>query len=118
MADANDTHCLPCDNVSTRDWYAWLNRMPPPPDDFHVSGEVLVPNPGVDVLLVPKQPQGINPKYLLMDLYLVQRPGIWPQVQVWKPARYDKTPAGTAYEHVQIFCGDKSIADVPVEVVH
>ena len=26
-------------NVETRDWYAWINLMPPKPDDFHVVGE-------------------------------------------------------------------------------
>ena len=34
--------CLPCEGIDTQDWYVWINLMPPPPDDFHVVGEVWV----------------------------------------------------------------------------
>ena len=109
--------CLPCRGIETRDWYAWLNLMPPPPDDFHVIGEVYVPNPGVDPFLTPRNPQGINPAILLLDLFLIQRPGIWPQVFVWKQARYDKTARSIRYTQVQVFCGDELIADIKVDIV-
>ena len=112
-----DGCCLPCADLQSRDWYAWINRMPPPPDDFHVTGEVLVANPGVEPLLTPKEPQGINPKILLMDLLLCQKPGIWPQVLTWKAVRYDKVRPGVDYEQVQVFCGDRVIADIPVQIV-
>lgn len=101
--------------LPTREWYAWNNLMPPKPDDFHVVGEVQVPNPGVDVLLVPKEPQGINPRILLLDLIAVQKPGIWPQVLTWKSIRYDKVNA--TYDGVQIFLGATLIADLPVDIV-
>ncbi len=52
--------------VDTRNWYAWNNQMPPPPDDFHVVGEVEVPNPGVEVRLVERVPAG-NQSCLLVD---------------------------------------------------
>ncbi|HEX3151564.1 MAG TPA: hypothetical protein VHR66_26040 [Gemmataceae bacterium] len=100
---------------ATRDWFAWNNFMPPKPDDFHVVGEVQVPNPGVDLLLVPRNPQGINPHILLLDLILVQRPGLWIQIPVWKSVRYDKYNA--SYTSVQIFACDQVIANVPVEEV-
>jgi hypothetical protein len=100
---------------ATRDWYAWNDMMPPKPDTFHVVGEVQVPNPGVDVLLVPRTPQGINPKILLLNLILVQRSGLWPHLVVWKRAHYEKVNAD--YESVQIFSGDEVIANVPVEIV-
>jgi hypothetical protein len=112
--EPSDGGCRPCQGVETRDWYAWINLMPPPPDDFHVTGEVYVPNLGVDPILTPKVPQGINPQILLLDLTLVQQPGIWPQVLVWKQARYDKVPSSVRYTQVQIFCGDEVIADIPV----
>ena len=102
-------------NIATRDWYAWNNTMPPKPDEFLVVGEVQVPNPGVDVVLVPRNPQGINPKILLLDIHLHQRPGIWPQLVVWKPARYDKVNAN--YESVQVFCGNDVIVTIPVDII-
>ena len=106
--------CVVCKDIKTRDWYSWNNLMPPPPDDFHVVGEVYVPNPGVDVLLTPKEPQGINPEILLMDLFLCQKPGIWIQMFVWKPVRYDKIVLSMKYKQVQVFCEDGVIADIPV----
>lgn len=108
-----------CQGAETQDWYAWLDLMLPGPPALHVTGEVYVANPGIDPLLTPKVPQGVNPGILLLDLHLIQRPGIWPQVFVWKPARYDRVPAGkTRYERVNIFCGDAMIADIPVNEVH
>jgi len=99
----------------TRDWYAWNNLMPPRPHDFHVIGEVETPTPGVDAQLVPKIPQGVNPRILLLDLLLVQQPGVWPQLVVWKQARYDKVNA--TYDTVQVFFGNQVIATVAVDTV-
>ncbi|MFT7515984.1 MAG: hypothetical protein ACI9QL_005220, partial [Candidatus Omnitrophota bacterium] len=56
----------------TQNWCAWLNTMPPNPDDFHVKGEVQVANPGVDAILRKREPQGVNPAILLLDQHLVQ----------------------------------------------
>lgn len=106
--------CLSCAGFETREWYAWLNRMPPPPDDFHVIGEIYVPNPGVTPILVPKVPQGINPAILLLDLYLIQQPGAWPSVFVWKQIRYEKIAPTVRYTQVHIFCEEKTIADIEV----
>jgi hypothetical protein len=103
--------------IETRDWYAWLNEMPPKPNDFHVIGEVLVPNPGVDVELVPHSPQGINPRILILDLLLIQRPGIWPQVLTWKPARYDKVVQDDPYDEVTVLYQGNTIAQIPVDHV-
>lgn len=116
--EKTDGKCLPCKDAQTQDWYAWINLMPPPPDDFHVVGEVYVPNPGVDPFLTPRVPQGTNPTILQLDLYLCQQPGIWPQVFVWKPVRYDKVGRNFGYERVEVFCGEERIADFPVETVH
>lgn len=111
--------CAPCEDAKTKEWYAWVNLMPPKPDDFHVRGDVLVSNPGVDPILVPKEPQGINPRILMLELYLCQRSGIWPQVQVWKEGRYDKVlPQGGGYDKVEIYCGGKLIAEVDVDEIH
>ena len=101
----------------TRDWYAWINLMPPAPYMFHVIGEVQVPNLGVKAFLVPRVPQGFNPAILLMDLILVQKPGYWPQVTTWVEARYDKVVQDSLYESVEIFSGSDSVTSVNVEEV-
>ena len=119
---------LSCEDRETRDWYAWNNLMPPKPDDFHVVGEVLVPNPGVDVFLVPirdgKDGKGKGTGKskgggkIRLELVLVQRSGIWPQVLTWKSARYDKVLTGPGPKTVEITCNGKVIETVPVEEVH
>ncbi len=104
--------------VTTRDWYAWNNLMPPKPDDFHVVGEVLVGNPRIEAQLRMKEPQGINPQILLLDLILVQSPGgIVIEPVVWVPARFDKimTPKAQLYTQVQIFYNGEQIALLDVE---
>jgi plastocyanin len=96
----------------TTNWFAWNNLMPPGPPSFHIVGEVQVPNPGVDVLLTERVPQGINPQIILLDLHLVQRPGIWPQHVVNKQAHFEKLRA--KYSEATVFMGTSVIADVPV----
>lgn len=113
----SENKLIPCTNTKSKDWYSWINLMPPKPDDFHVLGEVLVPNPGVIPMLFPREPQGLNPNILLMDVYLYQKPGIWAQVMVWKQVRYDKM-VNANYTHVEIFCGNTRIANVKVDRVH
>jgi hypothetical protein len=102
----------------TRDWYAWNNKMPPKPDDFHIIGEVLVPNPGVEVALHRRDPQGLNPQILQLTLTCTQRDGIWPSVLTWIEVRYDKILVDSSYESVQIFFDNSIIQTVPVDTVH
>ena len=106
--------------MNTRDWYAWLNLMPPKPDDFHVVGDVEVGNPGIVAELHERAPQGFNPAILLLDLHLVQRPGAWPQVVTWAHCRYDRVIrlGMPAYREVEIFHAGESIARLQVEDVH
>jgi len=97
---------------------AWINKMPPPPDALHVRGQVTVPNPGVDVFLYRKEPQGINPAILLLDLVLVQWPGIWPQIIVTKPATYEEVGRNLAFVTVEILAHGQPAVSIPVEIVH
>jgi hypothetical protein len=53
-----------------------------------VMGEVLVGNPGIKAVLRYAEPQGINPKIILLRLDLIQRPGVWPQIMTWVSAKY------------------------------
>ncbi len=111
--------CLPCRGVQTDNWHAWNDLMPPAPFEFHIVGDVQVPNPGVEPLLAYRSPQGINPAYLLLDLHLMQRPGVWPQVVVTKQVRYGRVLTGGAkYVEADIFCGDEIIVRVSVQDAH
>lgn len=105
--------------MDTRNWYAWINLMPPKPDDFHVVGEVLVANPGLQAELCIKEPQGTNPNILLLDMHLVQRPGVWPQVMTWVQCRFDKIlrPDDPRYTDVEVFHEGTSVATMKVDEV-
>lgn len=107
---------LPCRSTESQGWYAWLDQMPPGPQKLFVIGEVLVGNPGIEVRLGRKVPQGINPAILLLDLEMRQLPGIWPMVLVWKPVRYEEETSIEVTE-VDVFCGDAMIAQIPVDIV-
>jgi hypothetical protein len=108
-------HVSTPNSPETRDWYAWNNLMPPGPPTFRITGEVQVLSPYVDVLLVPRTPQGINPRVLQLDLHLMQPPGHQPPLVLWKPVRYEKVNA--TYDSVQIFYGSTLLAEVPVNTV-
>lgn len=106
--------------TETKDWYAWIDLMPPKPDNLHVIGDVFVGNPGIEANLYVKEPQGVNPNILQLDLYLVQKTGYWIQVMTWIQARFDKviTPDSIKYNQIEIFLDNESIAKIPVEEVH
>lgn len=108
---------VPCDNTKTKDWHAWNNLQPPKPDFFHIIGEVYVPNLGVEPHLHYAEPQGINPEILLLDLHLIQLPGAWPRVFVWKQVRYDRVIT-KGYTEVEIRCDGNVLARVPVDDIH
>lgn len=105
--------------MDTKAWYAWINLMPPKPYELHAVGDVRVGNPGVIVELRPREPQGANPAILLLDLHLVDRPGMWPQVMSWVQCRYDRVLVPSdAFTDVEIMSGGTSIARVTVDQVH
>lgn len=103
--------------VDTADWYAWVNRMPPGPPSFHVTGTVLLPTPGHDVSLEYAAPQGINPAELILDLRVTPRPGIWPQVVTSVSVRYDQAPYEAAYSGVLVREPDGDAVQLEVEEV-
>lgn len=98
--------------LKTKDWYAWNNLMPPPPDSFHTIGEVCVPNPGVQAMLYPREPQGINPNILMLDLFLWQESGVWTLGQTWKGLKYEKI--NQTYEVVEVHYNNEKIAEIEV----
>jgi len=106
-----------CKGAATENWLAWLDFMPPGPRCLHVFGEVVVGNLGIDAVLRRKVPQGFNPAILMLDLSLVQKPGIWPELVTKKHALYDEVNADDLYSEVSILCEDDIVADIPVEVV-
>jgi hypothetical protein len=104
--------------MKTKDWYAWINTMPPKPDDLHVIGQVIVPNPGIEALLTARESSG-NFNVIELDLHLVQRPGMWPAVVSVAQARYDQvlSPVSPKYAHASIFLDGTLIEKLEVDEI-
>ncbi|MGE7959155.1 hypothetical protein ACQKQA_21690 [Pseudomonas sp. NPDC089530] len=98
--------------INCKNWHAWLDTMPPKPDELHVVGDVEVANPGVTAYLTVRVPQGINPAILLLDLHLFQRPGHWIQQVTCTQARFSRVlpPNSTHYTAIEIFYNGERIA--------
>jgi hypothetical protein len=106
-------------STRTRDWHAWINvTLPSQLYHLHVIGEALVGNEGIEAFLMEKEPRGMTPSALPLDLHKSQRRGQWQQRTTWVRVRYEKTlAAGQKHGEVDIFEGGTSIAHLKVETV-
>jgi hypothetical protein len=73
-----------------RDWKAWLDRMPGTQASMHVTGRCEFPSGGYRVRLERHEPQGINPRDLLLDLLIAEPTGPVTQVVTEEEVRYDQ----------------------------
>ncbi|HUQ05665.1 MAG TPA: hypothetical protein VM261_24345 [Kofleriaceae bacterium] len=105
-------------SVKTSDVHAWINRMPPGPASFIVTGTVELPSPGYDVKLVAATPQGFNPKELILDLVVTPRKGVFPQVVTSVTVRFEKASYAGNYTGVLVREPDGDGTQVSVEEVH
>jgi hypothetical protein len=103
--------------VRTQDWYALLNIMPPGPARLHVKGEVQVLNTKMHARLLKKEPQGINPTILLLDLILIQEPGPAGQIVFFVEVQYEQLAKNHLYREVTVFSDGQAIATIPVEII-
>lgn len=97
-----------------RDWSALHDHQPPGPPTLHVRGECEFPSAGYAVELRRREPQGINPKALLLDRIVHEPSGPVSQVVTVVEARY-KEETDFEYDTVTILPDGMS---VPVQEVH
>ncbi len=103
--------------METKNWYAWIDTMPPKPHTLYVIGEILIDPLGVTPKLFIKEPQGINPSILLLDLRLVPLTplqGATSSPAAWIPCRFEKTltPSEPRYSEVEVFFDGEKIAHI------
>jgi hypothetical protein len=84
-----------------QDWNAIHDHMPPGPATLRVSGECRMPTPGYRCELKIHEPQGTNPKDLLLDLVVSEPTGPQPEVVTPCEVRFE-TDTETEYETVSI----------------
>lgn len=102
----------------TKDWKAWIDTQPIGGDRGHlvVIGEVEVSNIADLVHLKVHQPQGINPKILMLDLTITLGGEGFPK-KFYKQARLDEAARAGAYTEVDILWEGNKIAGCKVEEV-
>lgn len=105
--------------ITTRDWAAWVNLMPPlptPGGTLHVTGEVDTHSTKF-AFLKRAEPQGINPKILILDL-MVQA-GIVPAKNPQRVHYTEALKEKQQYTSVEIRYEGKVIAEIDhIEEVH
>ena len=113
-----DAKCCPDSYLDLKNFHAIHDMMPPPPDSFYVSGEVVVPTLGYVATLKEASPPGINPKILLLDLSVVAPTGPAPRAIDTLDVRYDLgQPYDGSYEQVDIRCGSNVIMSLDITIV-
>lgn len=113
-----------CHGASTSDWKAWGNVQPGSNQALNVTGKVTTATGGWKVALQERNPQGIDPRILILDLNVTPpAPGsIVTQAVVVHPVHYQKKGAARKHDKVEIHCRegdkDKVLADLDVELAH
>jgi hypothetical protein len=81
---------VPCEGLAGNcgGWSAWHDHEPPGPPVLHVRGECEFPTAGFSVELRRHEPQGFNPRDLLLDRIVREPSGPVPQVITVVEARY------------------------------
>lgn len=72
------------------DWAAWIDRQPPGPATLHVTGHCEFDSGGFTVELARHEPQGINPRDLLLDRIVHPPTGPATTQVTTVQARYDE----------------------------
>lgn len=113
---AGTVTCAPADAElgRCRDWYASHDHMPPGPATLRVTGICTFPSTGYSVQLRRHEPQGINPRDLLLDKIVIAPTDIVGPAITDVEVRYEET-TDFEYDTVTILPDGPSI---PVEEVH
>jgi len=93
-------------------WYARQDFMPGSTPTLRVTGRCTFGTPGYTVVLKRAEPQGINPRILILDKVVTPPTGIVTQVVTTIDVSYEEETS-TKYEQVQIR-PDGPIIDVEI----
>lgn len=105
----------PADESSTRNWSAWLDKMPIEPPRIHVKGEAYLAGGGAARLVRANSPAS-DSSVLRLDL-VITGSAPPPAPGTWAEARYDERPARAEYTEVEIRMRGRLVQRLKVEVV-
>jgi hypothetical protein len=94
--------------------YAWINTLPARTPEFVTTITCSFPNRGYSVSLQLHQPQGADPKQVIVDLVYTKLDGHWPDIVTPFSSRYSQSPPPVMYTTARYPWLDLTI---PVEIV-
>jgi hypothetical protein len=95
------------------EWEAWHDRRPGAPPTLIVTGKCKFPDESYQAKLRRREPQGINPKDLLLELIVTEEPD-WEEMESTLEVRYEEQ-TDFEYDTVTIL---PDVVTVPVKVAH
>ena len=101
----------------TKDWKAWQDLQPPSKPKLIVTGKVQTSKSNQTPHLAEHEPQGFNPKILLLDLTITAS-GAGSTVMGRREVRFEKPIQKDQYSSVDILWEGEHIAGAKVEDVH
>jgi len=103
-----------CAAIESRDWTAWINRMPGPGarPALHVSGEIDLPTPGFAVTLRegPADRSAVPTQQLILDLAAPN--AMVAQVITTQTVRYEGRAIAERYRAIVITCAGQRLAEI------
>ncbi len=110
------THAAPdgCALIDSRDWTAWVDRMPGPDaqPSLHVTGEIDLPTPGYSIAWQVGPADRMNPPAQFLELVLTPPDGLVAQVVTTEPVHYSGPAVYPEYRAIRVRCGDSQVADI------
>jgi hypothetical protein len=92
-----------------RTFKAWLDHASRSKPKLIVTGELEVPTSAWEALMLLKQPQGLNPKILLLEVHAQAPTGHVSQIAQKIPLRYEQPASPDAYKQVTILYDSDSV---------
>lgn len=103
-----------CAVLDSRDWSAWINRMPGPDarPTLHVTGKVDLPNPGYSVTVRDgPADRSANPVQQII-IETSQRGGMHPQVVTTAEVNFLGPVIAPSYRAIRVMCGGRQLAEI------
>lgn len=103
-----------CPILESRDWAAWVNRMPGPDARpmLHVTGQIDLPHGGyrVEVRDGPADRSAIPVQQVILDI--TPRSGMHTQVVTPAQVAYQGPAIAQHYRGVRVMCGGQLVAEI------
>ncbi|HEX8902290.1 hypothetical protein [Vitreimonas sp.] len=103
-----------CAVLDSRDWSAWINRMPGPnaTPTLHVTGKVDLPNPGYTVTVRDGPADRSAQPVQQIILETSQRSGMFTQAVITADVHYIGPVIAPSYRAIRIMCGGRQLAEI------